>query len=109
MSPSAARNLDMDSPLDPAPAERFLPLQLAQSAAATSQLVADGLAMRGLGGESIAGGLTGQNGALPPEVALLARAYEDALMVSFTPAEVQTLRRLLARVEAAALKLSGRG
>jgi hypothetical protein len=38
----------------------------------------------------------------------LARAYEAALLVNFTPSEVAMLRRLLLRVEASARRLSGR-
>jgi DNA-binding MarR family transcriptional regulator len=41
------------------------------------------------------------------EIAPLALAYEAALLAGLAPAEVATLKRLLARLEAAAARLSG--
>ena len=92
--------------ITPAPEETFLSLQLVACAEATGGLIAKGLAARAPFAPSV---LADETGALRPEFAALARAYEDALLSSFSPVEVKQLRRLLARVEAAALKLSGRG
>ncbi len=91
----------------PAPtghAEAFLPLKLSAAAEAARGLIASGLAARAPSHTP----LTDETGALRPEIAPLARAYEAALVASLSPAEVQTLHRLLTKVEAAALKLSGR-
>jgi hypothetical protein len=85
-------------------AQPFLPVQLARTAEATSRLIGQGLTDRGLSGFS----LTDETGALNPVIAPLAYAYEAALLTGLSPQEVRTLRRLLTRVEAAALKLSGR-
>ncbi len=86
--------------------DRFLPLQLAQAAEATGRLIFEGLVVRGVAGDGMKSALIDAQGDLRPEVAPLARAYEAALLVNFTPSEVATLRRLLARVEAAALRLA---
>jgi len=103
MSQMAARYRIVEPEEDPAvPASAFLPLQLAAVAEATGGLIANGLAGRA------AAPLTDETGALHREIAPLALAYEAALLSSLTPEEVRTLRRLLARVETAALKLSGR-
>jgi DNA-binding MarR family transcriptional regulator len=51
--------------------------------------------------------LTEQGRALHAEIAPLALAYEAALLSGLTPAEVETLKRLLMRLETAAGKLSG--
>lgn len=85
--------------------EAFLPLQIAACAEATSRLIASGLAKRAPSATPI---LVDETGALRPEIASIARDYEAALLAGLSPAEVKTLRRLLAKVEAAALKLSGR-
>lgn len=84
--------------------DAYLPLQLAAVAEATGGLIAQGLAGRVMDSRS----LTDESGVLRPEIAPLALAYEAALLVGLSPQEVKTLRRLLSRVEAAALKLSGR-
>ncbi len=112
MSPSAARSHDAASPRGQAPdaaddrpiAEPFLPVQLARTAEAAGRLIGQGLTDRGLSGFS----LTDETGVLNPAIAPLAYAYEAALLTGLSPQEVRTLRRLLTRVEAAALKLSGR-
>jgi hypothetical protein len=85
-------------------AEPFLPALLARTADATSRLIGQGLIDRGLSGFA----LTDETGVLNPEIAPLAYAYEAALLTGLSPEEVRTLRRLLTKVEAAALKLSGR-
>jgi len=85
-------------------AEPFIPAQLARAADATSRLIGQGLIDRGLSGFA----LTDETGVLNPEIAPLAYAYEAALVAGLSPQEVRTLRRLLTKVEAAALKLSGR-
>lgn len=102
MSPMAARH-EQSIPGRKADEETFLPLQLAACAAATGGLITSGLAAR-----TSYAALTDEDGALRAEIAPLARAYEAALLSGLSPAEVKTLRRLLSRVEAAALKLSGR-
>ena len=51
--------------------------------------------------------LTDQGQALHAEIAPLALAYEAALLSGLTPAEVETLKRLLMRLESAAGRLSG--
>ena len=51
--------------------------------------------------------LTEQGRELHAEIAPLARAYEAALLSGLTPAEVETLKRLLLRLETAAGRLSG--
>lgn len=108
MSQTAARyrlvEPELVEPEDDAavPACAFLPLQLASVAEATGGLIANGLAVRA------ASPLTDETGALRREIAPLALAYEAALLASLTPEEVRTLRRLLTRIESAALKLSGR-
>jgi DNA-binding MarR family transcriptional regulator len=51
--------------------------------------------------------LTDQGHALHAEIAPLALAYEAALLAGLTPAEVETLKRLLMRLETAAGRLSG--
>jgi hypothetical protein len=95
-----ARDVDNDRPI----AEPFLPVQLARTAEATGRLIGQGLIDRGLSGFA----LTDETGSLNPAIAPLAYAYEAALLTGLSPQEVRTLRRLLTRVEAAALKLSGR-
>ena len=50
--------------------------------------------------------LTEQGRELHAEIAPLARAYEAALLSGLTPAEVETLKRLLLRLETAAGRLS---
>lgn len=85
-------------------AEPFIPAQLARAAEATGRLIGQGLIDRGLSGFA----LTDETGVLNPEIAPLAYAYEAALLSGLSPQEVRTLRRLLTKVEAAALKLSGR-
>ena len=85
--------------------EAFLPLQIAACAEATGGLIASGLAKRAPSATPI---LVDESGALRPEIAPIARAYEAALLAGLTPAEVKTLRRLLTKIEVAALKLSGR-
>ena len=97
---SEARDVDNDRPI----AEPFLPVQLARTAEAAGRLIGQGLTDRGLSGFS----LTDETGVLNPAIAPLAYAYEAALLTGLSPEEVRTLRRLLTRVEAAALKLSGR-
>lgn len=105
MSLSAAPMLyDVVTPVEE---ERFLPLQLADTAEATARLISEGLATRGLAGSSLLGALTDADGRLRPEAEALARAYEAALLASLSPTEVKTLRRLLIRVEVAAQKLAG--
>jgi hypothetical protein len=111
MSVNAARTTDFSRPWQTAPddddrpiAEPFLPVQLARTAEATGRLIHQGLTDRGLSGFS----LMDETGALNTAIAPLAYAYEAALLTGLTPGEVRTLRRLLTRVEAAALKLSGR-
>jgi hypothetical protein len=94
MSPMAAQ-MEIDAEVQDRLPEPFLPLQLASAAAASCGLIAKGLAMRR--GE----------GVHRYDIAPLALAYEAAILASLTPQEVQTLRRLLTRVETAALKLSG--
>ncbi len=79
-------------------------MQLARTAEAAGRLIGQGLTDRGLSGFS----LTDETGVLNPAIAPLAYAYEAALLAGLSPEEVRTLRRLLTRVEAAALKLSGR-
>ncbi len=110
MSRSAAQSAPFEPQVHPcadAPAhERFLPLQLAQAAEAAGRLIFEGLVVRGVAGDGMRSALIDANGDLRPEVAPLARAYEAALLVNFTPSEVATLRRLLSRVEAAALRLA---
>lgn len=107
MSRMAALQKDFAYPqtIAPDPEESFLSLQLVACAEATGGLIAKGLAARAPYAACVP---ADDAGALRPEIASLARAYEDALLAGFTPAEVKQLRRLLARVEAAALKLSGR-
>ena len=51
--------------------------------------------------------LTEQGRELHAEIAPLALAYEAALLSGLTPAEVETLKRLLMRLETAADRLSG--
>jgi len=103
MSQMAARYRIVETDEEAAvPARAFLPLQLAAVADATGGLIANGLAVRA------ASPLTDDTGALRREIAPLALAYEAALLASLTPDEVRTLRRLLTRIETAALKLSGR-
>lgn len=51
--------------------------------------------------------LTEQGRDLHAEIAPLAMAYEAALIAGLTPAEVETLKRLLSRLETAATRLSG--
>lgn len=51
--------------------------------------------------------LTEQGRALHAEIAPLAIAYEAALLAGLNPAEIDTLQRLLMRLESAAGKLSG--
>jgi len=51
--------------------------------------------------------LTEQGRDLHAEIAPLAIAYEAALLAGLTPAEVETLKRLLLRLETAAGRLSG--
>ena len=51
--------------------------------------------------------LTEQGRELHAEIAPLAQAYEAALLSGLTPAEVETLKRLLLRLETAANRLSG--
>jgi DNA-binding MarR family transcriptional regulator len=51
--------------------------------------------------------LTDQGHALHAEIAPLALAYEAALLSGLTPVEVETLKRLLMRLETAAGRLSG--
>ena len=51
--------------------------------------------------------LTEQGRELHAEIAPLALAYEAALLSGLTPAEVETLKRLLLRLETAAGRLSG--
>src|SRR5690606_1941895 len=51
--------------------------------------------------------LTDQGRDLHAEIAPLALAYEAALMAGLTPAEVETLKRLLVRLETVAGRLSG--
>jgi DNA-binding MarR family transcriptional regulator len=51
--------------------------------------------------------LTDQGRALHAEIAPLALAYEAALLSGLTPVEVETLKRLLGRLETAAGRLSG--
>ena len=51
--------------------------------------------------------LTEQGRELHAEIAPLALAYEAALLSGLTPAEVETLKRLLMRLETAAGRLSG--
>ena len=51
--------------------------------------------------------LTEQGRELHAEIAPLALAYEAALLSGLTPAEVETLKRLLMRLETAANRLSG--
>jgi DNA-binding MarR family transcriptional regulator len=51
--------------------------------------------------------LTEQGRELHAEIAPLALAYEAALLSGLTPAEVETLKRLLMRLESAAGKLAG--
>jgi hypothetical protein len=103
MSQMAARYRIVETPEEPVvPARAFLPLQLASAAEATGGLIANGLAGRATSP------LIDETGALHREIAPLALAYEAALVSGLTPDEVKTLRRLLARVETAALKLSGR-
>ena len=51
--------------------------------------------------------LTEQGKALHAEIAPLALAYEAALLSGLTPDEVETLKRLLMRVEGVAGKLAG--
>lgn len=51
--------------------------------------------------------LTDQGRELHADIAPLALAYEAALMSGLTPAEVETLKRLLMRLESAAGRLSG--
>jgi len=51
--------------------------------------------------------LTEQGRALHAEIAPLALAYEAALLSGLTPAEVETLKRLLMRLETTASRLSG--
>ena len=51
--------------------------------------------------------LTEQGRELHAEIAPLALAYEAALLSGLTPAEVETLKRLLMRLESAAGRLSG--
>jgi DNA-binding MarR family transcriptional regulator len=51
--------------------------------------------------------LTEQGRALHAEIAPLALAYESALLSGLTPAEVETMKRLLLRLETAAGRLSG--
>ena len=51
--------------------------------------------------------LTEQGRELHAEIAPLALAYESALLSGLTPVEVETLKRLLLRVESAAGRLSG--
>jgi hypothetical protein len=111
MSANAAYTTELASPWradpddeDRSVAEPFLPVQLARTATATGSLINQGLTDRGLSGFS----LTDETGALNPAIAPLAYAYEAALLTGLTPGEVKTLRRLLTRIEAAALKLSGR-
>jgi len=106
MSQSAAQALAGYSPRDDEGYGRFLPLQLAQTAEAAGRLIFEGLVVRGVAGDGLTSTLIDAGGDLRPEVAPLARAYEAALLVNFTPAEVAILRRLLARVEAAALRLA---
>jgi hypothetical protein len=102
---AASRGLDETDMDDERPiAEPFLPVQLARTAEATGRLIGQGLIDRGLSGFA----LTDETGALNPAIAPLAYAYEAALLTGLSPQEVRTLRRLLTRVEAAALKLSGR-
>lgn len=73
------------------PEDARLPDQLASASAAVSRLIAGGLAGR------------------RADEADLVAAYEAALLVNFSPTEARTLRRLLARLEAAALRLAARG
>jgi len=51
--------------------------------------------------------LSDQGRELHTEIAPLALAYEAALIAGLTPAEVETLKRLLSRLETAATRLSG--
>ena len=51
--------------------------------------------------------LTDQGRALHGEIAPLALAYEAALLAGFTAEEIDTLKRLLMRIESAAGKLAG--
>lgn len=51
--------------------------------------------------------LTDQGRELHADIAPLALAYEAALLAGLTPAEVETLKRLLIRLETAAGRLSG--
>lgn len=51
--------------------------------------------------------LTDQGRELHADIAPLALAYEAALLSGLTPAEVETLKRLLLRLETAAGRLSG--
>ncbi len=81
----------------------YLPERLARAAEAVGRLIDQGLATRG-----VAPSVLDAAGDPPMEAVQLARAYEAALLVNFSPSEVQTLRRLLARVEAAAQRLAVR-
>jgi hypothetical protein len=109
MSPMAAlRQFVEEADDEPVPGQAFLPLQLASVAEATGGLISSGLACRTGDRGPLSSPLTDDTGALRREIAPLALAYEAALLSSLTPQEVAMLRRLLARVEAAALKLSGR-
>lgn len=81
----------------------YLPERLARAAEAVGRLIDQGLSTRGVAPSGLE-----EEGEPPPEAVLLARAYEAALLVNFSPSEVQTLRRLLARVEAAAQRLAAK-
>ncbi|MEI7931486.1 MAG: hypothetical protein WCI21_00280 [Alphaproteobacteria bacterium] len=88
---------------EPTGYEGYLPERLARAAEAVGRLIDQGLITRG-----VTASLLDEAGDPPPEAVQLARAYEAALLVNFSPSEVQTLRRLLARVEAAARRLAVR-
>jgi hypothetical protein len=76
-----------------AESEADLAARLSRAAGLVEQLIDQGLAARG---------------ATDAETAPLLQAYEAALLVNFSPSEVQLLHRLLARVEAAARRLAAR-
>lgn len=99
MIPNAIRGMGRsEESHQAADADPLLTPQLSRTAEAVADLIANGLANRGLAIVQPP----------PAEVRPLALAYEDALLAGFTPQEVKTLRRLLARLEEAALRLSGR-
>ncbi len=66
-----------------------------------------GRAAHGTDGRSHILALTDQGRDLHSEIAPLAIAYEAALLAGLTPAEVETMKRLLLRLETAANRLSG--